>query len=60
MSLTDCVPAVLVTVTAVILLSCEACDYSHIDPRHTMCVFAPRMCHKKKLLRKFELINVCE
>lgn len=42
---------VLVTVTAVFLLSCEACDYSHIDPMHTMCVFAPRMCHKKKLLR---------
>ena len=46
--------AVLVTVTAVFLLSCEACDYSHIDPMHTMCVFAPRMCHKKKLLRKFQ------
>ena len=46
--------AVLVTVTAVMILSCQACDYSHIDPMHTMCVFAPRMCHKKKLLRKFE------
>ena len=54
--------AVLVTVTAVFLLTCEACDYSHIDPMHTMCVFAPRMCHKKKLLRKFQfgLRNISE
>ena len=45
---------VVLAVMAMILSSSEGCDYSHIDPMHTMCIFAPRMCHKKKLLRKFQ------
>lgn len=28
-----------------------ACEYSHISPQHTMCVFKPRMCEGSKLLR---------
>ena len=28
------------------------CEYAHIDKQHTMCVFAPRMCSHRKLLRE--------
>ena len=48
------VTLLLAVVVTVIILPTLACDYSMIDPMHTMCVFAPRMCHKKKLLRKFQ------
>ena len=33
----------------------EGCDYAHVDPMHTMCVFAPRMCAHRKLLRELIL-----
>ena len=32
---------------------CSCCEYAHIDMMHTMCVFAPRMCAHKKLIRKY-------
>ena len=28
------------------------CEYRHIDPQHTMCVFQPRECRDSKLLRE--------
>ena len=31
----------------------QCCDYAHIDSQHTMCVFSPRMCAQKKLLREY-------
>ena len=29
-----------------------ACEYGHISPQHTICVFQPRMCEGRKLLRE--------
>jgi len=31
--------------------ACTCCEYAHIDMMHTMCVFAPRMCAHRKLIR---------
>ena len=47
----------MMLMVSVTTLSTEGCDYSHIDPKHTMCVFAPRMCHKKKLLRELKKLG---
>ena len=50
--------ALVLALAALVLRSVAAlhCDYAHIDAQHTMCVFAPRMCAQKKLLREFSLV----
>ena len=30
-----------------------ACDYQRVDPSHTMCVYHPRSCAGKTLIRKY-------
>ena len=48
----DLVPLILSLVIMTLICGCEGCDYAHVDPMHTMCVFAPRMCSQRKLLRE--------
>ena len=45
-------PLILSLVIMTLICGCEGCDYAHVDPMHTMCVFAPRMCSQRKLLRE--------
>jgi hypothetical protein len=32
--------------------SASACDYQRVDPSHTMCVYTPRSCGGKTLIRE--------
>jgi len=42
----------MLLVMMVYLAGVLSCEYSHIDTLHTMCVFQPRMCAHRKLLRR--------
>ena len=33
--------------------SASACDYQRVDPSHTMCVYTPRSCGGKTLIREY-------
>ena len=46
------VPVAVIVSLVLLICSVEGCDYAHVDPMHTMCVFAPRMCSQRKLLRE--------
>ena len=35
-----------------------ACDYQRVDPSHTMCVYHPRSCAGKTLIRKYIYMHV--
>jgi hypothetical protein len=35
-----------------LLGSASACDYQRVDPSHTMCVYTPRSCGGKTLIRE--------
>ena len=48
----DLVPLISSLVVLTLICGYEGCDYAHVDPMHTMCVFAPRMCSQRKLLRE--------
>lgn len=37
-----------------------ACDYQRVDPSHTMCVYSPRNCGGKTLIRKcYHFLSFC-
>jgi len=41
-------------VVLLVLLLCRianCCEYAHISPRHTMCIYQPRVCEGRKLIR---------
>lgn len=48
-------PVLLALLSTYLLSQSSACDYQRVDPSHTMCVYNPRSCGGKTLIRKYRI-----